>query len=186
MIYYIRVPALLRSNSKLVPFCPPVFALFFQTSKIHGHGVFANKRLSAGGGTFLKMPLEGSFEVYDSVDDSVEATKDDGLPRFLLSDNMALFLSEGEVARPNAGLYIVPAKTSPLFYVNSSRTPEHKADETLTFMPVLMARSFRGVEDKRAYLRNAMNSVMFDIARDVEKDVELLASYTFQEPRGGE
>lgn len=150
----------------------------FQGSKLGGLGLFATKSLSGAPGVFLKIPLVGRFEVHDSVEDSVEAGKDDGLPRFLFSDNMALFLSDGEIARPNAGLYIVPDKTSPLCYLNSSCTdPE---SENFTFMSVLRARDFKGMEDKELHLRNAMHSVQFDLSRNVDRGTELLAFYTLR------
>lgn len=139
------------------------------------YGLFAAKRLEDTPGVFLKLPLVGSFEVHDSVDDSVEASKKDGLPRFLVSDNMHLFLSDCEVARPKAKLYLVPADTSPLFYMKSSGTDVAK--ENVTFMSVLTARAFRPVVEKKAYLRNAMNGVMFDVDRTVEIDEEMFAYY---------
>lgn len=147
-----------------------------QDSKIHGRGLFATKTLSPG--EFLHMPLVGSFEVHDSLSDSIEAGKEDGVPRFLVSDTMALFLSEGEVARPNAGLYLVPDKTSPLFYMNSScRNP---ANENFQFRSVLKTREFRGTDDKKKFLRNALNSVVFVVTSTVERDTELLAFYDLE------
>lgn len=119
------------------------------------------------------MPLVGSFEVHDSVDDSVEASKEDGLHRFLVSRNMTLFLSDFEVARPGAGLYLVPDKTSPLFYLKTSGTDA--SVENFVSMSVLTARGFRAVDEKKAYLRNAMNSVMFHVDHTIEKGEELFA-----------
>lgn len=160
-------------DSKRLPCCPPCFRSF-QGSGARC-GLFADQRLDDTPGAFLRMPLVGSFEVHDSVDDSVDASKKDGLPRFLVSDNMTMFLSNFEVARPKAGLYLVPANTSPLFYLKSSGTDESK--ENLTFMSVLTGRGFRVVADKKTYLRNATNSVMFDVDRTIEKDEEVLAHY---------
>ena len=146
-----------------------------QDSKIHGQGLFTTNTFSGTKGSFIQMPLVGSFEVHDSVGDSIEAGKEDGLPRFLVSENMAIFLSEGEVARPKAGLYLVPHKTSPLFYMNSSCTDPDK--ENFQFSSVLKARDFRGVEDKANFLRKAPNAVLFYLACGVERDTELLAFY---------
>ena len=116
----------------------------------------------------------------DSYEDAVEATIEDGLPRFLVSENMSMFLSAGEVARPNAGLYLVPHKTSPLFYMNSS---SRKAElENFSFESVLKPREFKGMEeeDRLEFLRKSPNSVLFDLTARVERDTELLAYYRFE------
>lgn len=158
------------------PSLPSAVSLIIQAST-DGHGVFAQKRFDDGPGLFLKMPLVGSFEVHDnnSADDSVLAEKRDGLPRVLVSDNMPLFLSENEVARPNAALYLVPAKISPVFYMHSLQGGD-ALEPNIKLMSVLTPRSFKGVEEKKAYLKNAMNSVTVDISCVVEKDTELLTT----------
>lgn len=133
-----------------------------------GGGAFAADRLEETPGAFVKIPLVGSFEVHDSHDESIDAWKADGRRRFLVSDNMALFLSEGEVARPNAGLYLVPARTSPVFYMNTA-----VVDDNMTWMSSVTPKSMKGAADKKAHLKNAMNSVMFDVSCDIAKDDEL-------------
>lgn len=124
------------------------------------------------------MPLVGYFEVHDSVNDSVDAGRDDGLPRFLVSDNMNLFLSEGEVATPNAGLYLVPHKTSPLFYMNSS--VDDAESENLESISLLTSKTLAGTSTEiKEHLRKALNSLTFSLTCDVAKDTELLAYYTW-------
>ena len=68
---------------------------------------------------FIPVPLEGSFEVHDSREDCLEVAKKSGIARFIVCDDVSPFLSKSEVARPTSGLYLVPARTCPLFYMNS-------------------------------------------------------------------
>jgi len=152
-----------------------------QDSNRHGKGLFAKRLFSGARGDFLELPLVGSFEVHDSEPDSVEATKRDGLPRFLVSSNMGQFLSDGEVARPKAGLYLVPHKASPLFYMNSS---SRDADaENFSYNSVLTPSVWKGGDDmdKVACLKNATNCILFNVEDEVQRDTEMLAYYRFED-----
>ena len=84
---------------------------------------------------------------------------------------MSMFLSDFEVARPRAGLYLVPENTSPLFYMKSSGIDASQKNSSCN--TVLTGRGFRAADDKEAYLKNATNSVMFDIECIIEKGQEV-------------
>ena len=93
--------------------------VFWQASSVHGRGLFASKDFSTVD-DFIPVPLEGSFEVYDSSDDCLEVAKKTGVPRFRVCDNVSPLLSKSEVARPTSTPYLVPDRTCPLFCMNSS------------------------------------------------------------------
>lgn len=69
----------------------------------------------------------------------------------------------------------MPAKSSPLFYLKASGETD-VSKENFTFMSNLTARGLRVVDDKKTY-RDAMNSVMFDVAANIEKDHEMFAHF---------
>lgn len=87
---------------------------------------------------------------------------------------MTMVLSDFEVARLNAGLYLVPAKTSPLFYLKSSGGTDASM-ENFMFISALTARGFRAVDRNKYYHGKTMNSVIFKIDCTIEKGKELFA-----------
>lgn len=152
---------------------------FLQASETHGNGLFVKKDFSAAG-SFIPVPLAGRFEVHDNEEGCWQAVKRDGVPRFLVLPNITPLLSGSEVARPTSALYLVPDKTSPLYYMNSSATDVEKENfaEEIKLKP---SRDFKGGLDVKEYLGNPQNCVSFDISVDVAAGTELLAYYKFEE-----
>lgn len=120
--------------------------------------------------------------MHDNVEGCLQAVLRDGAPRFLVSKNLAPFLSGSEVARPTSALYLVPDRTSPLFYMNSSsREPDKENFEArITLKP---SRDFKGGVDISSYLGNPKNCVNFDLSVGVVGGTELVAFYRFEKDR---
>lgn len=153
--------------------------MLLQASGVHGRGLFASKEF-ASPENFIPVPLVGSFEVHDSLDDCLEVAKKSGIPRFRVCDNTFPFLSKSEVARPFSGLYLVPDRTCPLFYMNSARDDEVQNFTARTILKP--SRDFRGGEiDIKDFLRDAKNSLCFSINCRVPKGTELLTFYELGE-----
>ena len=88
--------------------------IFRRASSVHGQGLFAKKDFNTVD-DFIPVPLEGSFEVQDSLDDCHDAAKKSGVPRFKVCDSMHYFMSKRSVARSTSVLYLIPERTCPLF-----------------------------------------------------------------------
>ena len=135
---------------------------------------------------FIPVPLEGSFEVHDSREDCLEVAKKSGIPRFRVCDDVSPFLSKSEVARPTSGLYLVPDRTCPLFYMNSSAGDAEV--ENFAAKIILKPRwdLKGGVVNVNDLLRNAKNSMRITISERVQKGTELFAFDELGEDESGE
>ena len=99
--------------------------IFSQASRVHGQGLFAKKDFNTVD-DFIPLPLEGSFEVHDSLDDCLDVAKKSEVPRFKVCDSMSHFLSQSEVSRPTSAPYLVPDRTCPLFYITHRRETQNR------------------------------------------------------------
>ena len=119
--------------------------------------------------------------MHDSELDSVDATKRDGLPWFLVSSNMGQFLIDGEVAKPKAGLYLVPHKASPLFYMKFIIQRCRRGEFLVQLCFDASVWKGRDDMDKVAFLKNATNCILFNVEREVQRDTDMLAYYRFKD-----
>ena len=154
--------------------------IFSQASRVHGQGLFAKNDFSTVD-DFIPLPLEGSFEVHDSLDDCLDVAKKSEVPRFKVCDSMSHFLSQSEVSRPTSALYLVPDRTCPLFYMNSS-AGDAESENFVAKTILKPSKDFKkGVVDVKEFLRNAKNCVCFSISVKVQKGNELFAFYEIRE-----
>ena len=77
-------------------------------------------------------------------------------------------------SRPTSALYLVPDRTCPLFYINSSAGDA----ESENFVAKTILKPSKDVKE---FLRNAKNCVCFRISMKVQKGNELFAFYEIGE-----
>ncbi|CAM9693314.1 unnamed protein product, partial [Choristocarpus tenellus] len=89
--------------------------LEIKESDTHGVGLCAVKDIKAG--DFIDISCFGTFVVYDTEKEVHDAIVADGVPRYMVTNDMASMCVGGEVSRPHAVLFFC-ATTLPLFVVH--------------------------------------------------------------------
>lgn len=166
-----------------------------QESDTHGVGLFAAKDIKAGN---FDVYCFGAFVLYDTEKEVLDAIVADGVPRYMVSDDVASMCVGGEVSRPHAALFLVPLPCHYLWYMNSCGLDLERANvgRESTFVPTKWSLekgstegSGSGARARKGPLWEALNyppnTLKFTLARDIAAGEELLHNYCFPGSRAG-
>lgn len=159
-----------------------------QDSPVHGLGLFAVKDIKAG--DLIDICCFGSFELYDSESQVEEAIADDGVPRYMVSTDVASMCIGSERSRPAAALFLAPHPCHFLWYMNSCGSDTEKAnvERESTFQPTNWSlgkgggAGGGGAGRRRKLplweaLKSPPNTLKFRLGRDIVAGEELLHNY---------
>ncbi|CAM9894318.1 unnamed protein product [Choristocarpus tenellus] len=165
-------------------------------SDTHGVGLFAVKDIKAG--DFIDISCFGTFVVYDTENLVHDAIVTDGVPRYMVTNDVASMCVGGEVSRPHAALFLVPPRCLFLSLMNSCRADLEKAnvERHSKFIPTnwSLEKGSTGGRDGGARARKGPlwealsyppNTLKFRLTRDIVAGEELLHKYFFPGSRAG-
>ena len=127
-----------------------------------------------------------------------DAIVGDGVPRYMVTNDVASMCVDGEVSRPHAALFLVPLPCHFLWYMNSYGTVKraNNVERESTFTPMKWSLekgptegSGGGARARKSPLWEALsyppNTLKFRLARDIIPGEELLHNYFFPGSREG-
>ena len=140
----------------------------------------------------------GTFVLYDTEKEVHDAIVADGVPRYMVTKDVASMCVGGEVSRPHAALSLVPLPCYFLWYMDSCGTAKRASnvERKSTFTPMKWSLemgptegSGGGARARKGPLWEALsyppNTLKFRLARDIVAGEELLHDYFFPRSRAG-
>ncbi|CAM9871388.1 unnamed protein product, partial [Choristocarpus tenellus] len=157
-------------------------------SDSHGVGLFVVKDIKAG--DFIDISCFGTFVVYDTEKEVHDAIVADGVPRYMVTNDVASMCVGGEVLWPHTALFLVPLPSHFLWYMNSCGADLEKAnvERHSKFIPTNWSLEKGstggrggGARARKGPLWEALsyppNTLKFRLGRDIVGGEELLHNY---------
>lgn len=119
------------------------------------------------------LPIEGSFIVYDTREQLLNAVTEGGVPRYVMcgSDSLRKMCAGHELVRDGATLTLKPDRSCPWYYRNSSFVADGgtaKLDNAIEKY-LIVDRKLRSGDNVREILADAINGVVVVVKNGVKE-----------------